>query len=162
MHDGNGFLIQHLKLTNIFEKVRSTGIKLFLALTCPVSLFLCVCQSVQSVDASAAIPYWDFTIDSAEVRATLDLSGRPILSHPILCCAVLSGAAGPLEAVRIVRVPRLGVRLHHAARELLPGIHLRPGRRRRGGHPGRKVTAPSHHHGAPPSPPFPSPVAGRG
>ena len=49
MHDGNGFLIQHLKLTNIFEKVRSTGIKLFLALTYPVSLFLCVCVSVGAV-----------------------------------------------------------------------------------------------------------------
>jgi hypothetical protein len=41
LHFGNGFLIQHVKLTNSFE------------------------QSVQSVDSTVAIPYWDFTIDSS-------------------------------------------------------------------------------------------------
>jgi hypothetical protein len=41
IHDGNGFLAQHLKMTNIFE------------------------QSVQSVDSTVALPYWDFTIDNA-------------------------------------------------------------------------------------------------
>lgn len=40
IHEGNGFLIQHLKLTNIFD------------------------ASVMLVDPSQSIPYWDFTIDS--------------------------------------------------------------------------------------------------
>jgi hypothetical protein len=40
IHEGNGFLAQHLKMTNIFE------------------------ASMQSVDASVSLPYWDFTIDS--------------------------------------------------------------------------------------------------
>ena len=40
IHEGTGFLTQHLKLTNLFE------------------------MSVQSVDPSLAVPYWDFTIDN--------------------------------------------------------------------------------------------------
>jgi hypothetical protein len=38
IHEGNGFITQHLKLTNIFE------------------------SSLQSIDNSLALPYWDFTI----------------------------------------------------------------------------------------------------
>lgn len=41
IHEGNGFLVQHIKITNIFE------------------------ASIQSVDPSVCVPYWDFTIDSA-------------------------------------------------------------------------------------------------
>eukprot|EP01038_Epipyxis_sp_PR26KG_P010440 gene10440-14023_t len=37
IHDGNGFLIQHVKLTNIFE------------------------LSIQSVDPMVTLPYWDYT-----------------------------------------------------------------------------------------------------
>ena len=41
MHEGNGFYAQHLKITNMFE------------------------ASVQLVEPSVALPYWDFTIDAA-------------------------------------------------------------------------------------------------
>eukprot|EP00595_Chromulina_sp_UTEXLB2642_P002475 CAMPEP_0196764134 /NCGR_PEP_ID=MMETSP1095-20130614/5414_1 /TAXON_ID=96789 ORGANISM="Chromulina nebulosa, Strain UTEXLB2642" /NCGR_SAMPLE_ID=MMETSP1095 /ASSEMBLY_ACC=CAM_ASM_000446 /LENGTH=537 /DNA_ID=CAMNT_0042118849 /DNA_START=559 /DNA_END=2172 /DNA_ORIENTATION=- len=41
IHEGNGFLPQHVKLTNIFEK------------------------SMQTVDPSISLPYWDFTIEGA-------------------------------------------------------------------------------------------------
>lgn len=41
LHEGNGFLLQHAKVTNIFEK------------------------SLQAVNPSLALPYWDFTIDNA-------------------------------------------------------------------------------------------------
>eukprot|EP01038_Epipyxis_sp_PR26KG_P015305 gene15305-20622_t len=47
IHEGNGFLIQHVKMTNIFD------------------------ASVRSVDPSAALPYWDFTIDSETSSSTL-------------------------------------------------------------------------------------------
>ena len=40
IHEGAGFLSQHLKLTNMFD------------------------ASIQSVDPSVTLPYWDFTIDS--------------------------------------------------------------------------------------------------
>jgi len=41
IHEGNGFLTQHVKMTNIFEK------------------------SVQAVNPAVTIPYWDFTIDES-------------------------------------------------------------------------------------------------
>jgi hypothetical protein len=41
IHEGLGFLPQHIKLTNMFE------------------------EAVQAVDPSVALPYWDFTIDVA-------------------------------------------------------------------------------------------------
>lgn len=44
IHEGNGFLTQHLKLTNMFD------------------------AAVQVVDPTQSIPYWDFTIDHAEGR----------------------------------------------------------------------------------------------
>jgi hypothetical protein len=49
LHEGNGFLAQHLKLQTIFE------------------------QSLQAVDPSVTLPYWDFTIDSANSTETADL-----------------------------------------------------------------------------------------
>ena len=42
IHEGLGFLPQHIKLTNMFE------------------------SAVQAVDPSIALPYWDFTIDVAQ------------------------------------------------------------------------------------------------
>lgn len=42
IHEGNGFLPQHIKMTNIFE------------------------ESIQSVDPSITVPYWDFTIESTQ------------------------------------------------------------------------------------------------
>jgi len=42
IHEGNGFMVQHTKMTNIFEK------------------------SMQSVDSTVALPYWDFTMDNVE------------------------------------------------------------------------------------------------
>ena len=45
IHEGNGFILQHIKQTNIFEK------------------------SMQSVDPSVSLPYWDFTIESANGTA---------------------------------------------------------------------------------------------
>jgi hypothetical protein len=42
IHEGNGFLSQHFKLTNMFE------------------------EAIQAVDSSVYIPYWDFTIDTSE------------------------------------------------------------------------------------------------
>jgi len=42
IHEGLGFIPQHIKITNIFE------------------------TSMQSVDPSISLPYWDFTIDNAE------------------------------------------------------------------------------------------------
>ena len=41
IHEGNGFMAQHIKMTNIFE------------------------ASMQSINPAVAIPYWDFTIESA-------------------------------------------------------------------------------------------------
>ena len=42
IHEGNGFLLQHLKMTNMFE------------------------TSIQAVDPSVTLPYWDYTIDRSE------------------------------------------------------------------------------------------------
>lgn len=42
IHEGNGFLLQHLKMTSMFE------------------------NSLQAVDPSVVLPYWDFTIEDAE------------------------------------------------------------------------------------------------
>ena len=39
---GNGFVAQHIKMTNIFE------------------------ESIQLVDPSVSVPYWDFTIEETE------------------------------------------------------------------------------------------------
>mmetsp|Transcript_19557 Transcript_19557/g.43588 ORF Transcript_19557/g.43588 Transcript_19557/m.43588 type:complete len:695 (-) Transcript_19557:276-2360(-) len=47
-HEGNGFLTQHIKITNLFEK------------------------ALQSVDPLVSVPYWDFTIDTSEGRNALD------------------------------------------------------------------------------------------
>lgn len=41
IHEGNGFLAQHMKMDLIFE------------------------QAMQAVDASVTLPYWDFTIEGA-------------------------------------------------------------------------------------------------
>lgn len=48
-HDGLGFLPQHIAMTNAFE------------------------LALQQVDPSVAIPYWDFTIDSIQIREHGDL-----------------------------------------------------------------------------------------
>lgn len=42
IHEGNGFLLQHSKITRIFEK------------------------SLQAIDPSLAMPYWDYTIDDSK------------------------------------------------------------------------------------------------
>jgi len=42
IHEGNGFMTQHVKMTNIFEK------------------------SMQAVDPTVSLPYWDFTMDNVE------------------------------------------------------------------------------------------------
>jgi hypothetical protein len=42
IHEGNGFLMQHIKMTNIFER------------------------SIQAVNPAVSLPYWDFTIDEGE------------------------------------------------------------------------------------------------
>lgn len=47
-HEGNGFLMQHVKLTNMFETI------------------------IQSVDPSVSVPYWDFTIDQAKGLSVSD------------------------------------------------------------------------------------------
>lgn len=52
-HEGNGFLIQHLKMTNIFEK------------------------AMLAVDKTVPLPYWDFTIEETE---GLSCNESPILS----------------------------------------------------------------------------------
>lgn len=44
IHEGNGFLTQHIKLSNMFE------------------------DSLRAVDPALSLPYWDFTIDVAENR----------------------------------------------------------------------------------------------
>ena len=41
VHEGNGFLAQHIKMTNIFEK------------------------AMQAVEPSISLPYWDYTIETA-------------------------------------------------------------------------------------------------
>jgi len=48
IHEGLGFVPQHIKLTNMFE------------------------ESVQSVDPSFALPYWDFTIDVSQNSTIYD------------------------------------------------------------------------------------------
>lgn len=48
IHEGNGFMSQHIKITNMFE------------------------ESMQAVDPSVTIPFWDFTIDSANGTAIYD------------------------------------------------------------------------------------------
>jgi Common central domain of tyrosinase len=49
-HEGNGFMAQHIKITNMFE------------------------SAVQAVDPSVALPYWDFTIDQAQGETPIDSS----------------------------------------------------------------------------------------
>jgi len=53
IHEGLGFLPQHIKITNAFEK------------------------SMQAVDRSVSLPYWDFTIDYAQ---NLTIFESPIFS----------------------------------------------------------------------------------
>ena len=53
IHEGNGFLPQHLKMTNIVE------------------------LAMQSVDPSVSMPYWDFTIESA---SDTPVNESPIMS----------------------------------------------------------------------------------
>eukprot|EP00595_Chromulina_sp_UTEXLB2642_P002269 CAMPEP_0196763506 /NCGR_PEP_ID=MMETSP1095-20130614/4234_1 /TAXON_ID=96789 ORGANISM="Chromulina nebulosa, Strain UTEXLB2642" /NCGR_SAMPLE_ID=MMETSP1095 /ASSEMBLY_ACC=CAM_ASM_000446 /LENGTH=479 /DNA_ID=CAMNT_0042116881 /DNA_START=795 /DNA_END=2234 /DNA_ORIENTATION=+ len=48
VHEGNGFLVQHLKLTNMIEK------------------------SMQAVNPVVTLPYWDFTIDSEKGRGAFN------------------------------------------------------------------------------------------
>jgi hypothetical protein len=48
IHEGLGFLPQHIKLTNIFE------------------------LAMQAVDPSVSLPYWDFTIDVAENKTIFE------------------------------------------------------------------------------------------
>ena len=50
IHEGQAFLPQHIKMTNVFEK------------------------SMQSVDPSVCLPYWDFTIEYANGTALYDSS----------------------------------------------------------------------------------------
>ena len=50
IHEGNGFLLQHIKLSNIFE------------------------LSMQAVDKSTCLPYWDFTIESSTSTPLWDSS----------------------------------------------------------------------------------------
>eukprot|EP01038_Epipyxis_sp_PR26KG_P007907 gene7907-10732_t len=50
IHDGNGFLMQHIKFSNYFE------------------------QSLQSVDSSISLPYWDYTRDSASGATSIYMS----------------------------------------------------------------------------------------
>jgi len=45
IHEGNGFMTQHIKMTNIFE------------------------MAMQAVDPSVSLPYWDFTIDDMSGKA---------------------------------------------------------------------------------------------
>ena len=45
IHEGNGFMPQHIKMTNIVE------------------------TSMQAIDPSVAMPYWDFTIDQSEGKS---------------------------------------------------------------------------------------------
>ena len=54
IHEGNGFLMQHIKITNIFE------------------------QAIQAINPSISLPYWDYTIDSEENRTAINT----IVSHP--------------------------------------------------------------------------------
>lgn len=56
IHEGIGFLLQHIKMSNIFEK------------------------SMQSVDPSVSLPYWDFTIESANGTALWE---SPIFSPDV-------------------------------------------------------------------------------
>lgn len=48
IHEGQGFLTQHIKMTNMFE------------------------LSMQAVDPSVSLPYWDFTIESANGDTVFD------------------------------------------------------------------------------------------
>ena len=48
IHEGNGFLLQHAKITNIFE------------------------NSLKAVDPSVYLPYWDYTIDDANKHSVMD------------------------------------------------------------------------------------------
>jgi hypothetical protein len=48
IHEGNGFLMQHLKMTEIYEK------------------------SMQAVNPAVSLPYWDFTIDHSEEKSAYD------------------------------------------------------------------------------------------
>jgi hypothetical protein len=47
IHEGNGFLLQHIKMTNMVE------------------------MSMQSVNPVVTLPYWDFTIDSSEGKSSI-------------------------------------------------------------------------------------------
>ena len=48
IHEGNGFLPQHIKMTNIVE------------------------TSLQAINPSIALPYWDFTVDQSEGKSSVN------------------------------------------------------------------------------------------
>ena len=48
IHEGNGFLLQHAKITNIFE------------------------DSLKAIDPSIFLPYWDYTIDDSNKHSVVD------------------------------------------------------------------------------------------
>lgn len=48
IHEGNGFLLQHAKITNIFE------------------------TSLKAIDPSVFLPYWDYTIDDSDKHSAVD------------------------------------------------------------------------------------------
>mmetsp|Transcript_30896 Transcript_30896/g.42467 ORF Transcript_30896/g.42467 Transcript_30896/m.42467 type:complete len:748 (-) Transcript_30896:235-2478(-) len=67
IHEGNGFLLQHAKITNIFE------------------------NSLKAIDPSVFLPYWDYTIDDSQKKSMVDavimsekLYGRMFLPTDIL------------------------------------------------------------------------------
>ena len=54
-------------------------------------------------------------------------------------CMYVFMLIGQEQAIRVLRVHPVGLRVHHPAHHIHQGIHIRPGRHRRRGHPGRQV-----------------------
>lgn len=65
IHEGNGFLPQHIKMTNIVE------------------------LAMQAVDPSVTLPYWDFTIDSA--------NDSPVAESPIMSPDYFGSMTSPVN-----------------------------------------------------------------
>jgi len=65
IHEGNGFLPQHIKMTNIVE------------------------ATLQAIDPSIALPYWDFTIDQAE--------GKTAVSSAIMTSEIFGSMKQPKD-----------------------------------------------------------------
>ena len=65
IHEGNGFLLQHIKMTNLVEK------------------------SLQAINPALSLPYWDFTVDQA--------NGKSSINSDVMTSDIFGSMKGPAD-----------------------------------------------------------------